>query len=163
MPPLSRNVFMLVDNQSTFLTTASWIGEGSQLRPLHIANRYIMLSFLARLKRRPGWSKLAKIKSHRAEPANTIADHIADAGTACERTVGHGFVPVIIFLAPGGLQGAWSKRIDRHAHDRAADFVHQITEPNITEVWLAHTGLHQELLRQWWKRKAPDMLKRRGS
>eukprot|EP00961_Rhodomonas_salina_P009456 128153-Rhodomonas_salina.1 len=60
-----------------------------------------MLSFLSRLGRRTGWTKLARIKSHRAEPANTIADHITDAGTTSDRLVGCSSVPVIIFRAPG--------------------------------------------------------------
>eukprot|EP00961_Rhodomonas_salina_P118262 1591436-Rhodomonas_salina.1 len=160
MSPLNHNVVMLVDNQSTLVTTACWVGAGSQLRPLHIANRDIMLSFLARLGRRTGWTKLAKIKSHRAEPANTIADHITDIGTTSDRIMGYGSIPIIIFRAPGGLRGAWSKQLDRHAHDSAADFLQHIEVPNVTEEWLARDGLHRAILGQWWRRKVPDGLKR---
>eukprot|EP00961_Rhodomonas_salina_P211061 2850213-Rhodomonas_salina.1 len=142
MAPLDRNVFMLVDNQSTLVTTACWVGAGSQLRQLHIANRAIMLWFINKLKRRTGWTKLAKIKSHRAEPANTIADHVADAGTTSDQIVGYSAIPVILFRAKGGLKGTWSKQLDRHAHDSAADFLQHIENPNVTEEWLARDGLH---------------------
>eukprot|EP00961_Rhodomonas_salina_P222258 3005780-Rhodomonas_salina.1 len=120
MSPLERNVFMLVDNQSTLVTTASWVGQGAQLTPLRIANRDVFLPFLARLGQREGWTTIAKVKSHRAEPANTLADYQADLGTDSSEMKGLNSLPVIVFRASGGMRGAWNKRINRLAHDHAA-------------------------------------------
>ena len=123
----TEDILYLCDNESVLTEVNGWIGEGGKAMLATAPNADIMREVLCTLRMRIAAGSatfLIKVKSHRGEPINEQADHMADEGRQEEDDVSTWTTRTgrMVFKKAGeheGRKSVWTKGVRNMVRSQA--------------------------------------------